>query len=315
MDVVIVNYNTRDQLARCITAALTDGPSRLLVVDNASTDGSADMVRSRFPQVELVSNAANVGYGAAANAGIAACESAHVLLLNSDVVISPGTLQALATYLDTQPKVSVVGPRLVGPDGRLQVSCFPFWLPFPLNALAVDSIAGQLLARAPGVHQRFVPHGWQSRAACVPWVVGAAIGLRRMAFRTAGGFDSAFFMYFEEVDLCLRLAALGWEVHFAPVTTVVHVGGLSTRQRPTEMAAQYLASTLLFYRRHSSGPKVALLTLVVASIGLVNWLADNARLVHTREAAQRRRVRENAAIWGRLLRSLRHQQGLAEWRA
>jgi GT2 family glycosyltransferase len=122
-------------------------------------------------------------------------------------------------------------------------------------------------------------------------------------------------MYFEEVDLCLRLAALGWEVHFAPVTTVVHVGGLSTRQRPTEMAAQYLASTLLFYRRHSSGPKVALLTLVVASIGLVNWLADNARLVQTREAAQRRRVRENAAIWGRLLRSLRHQQGLAEWRA
>ena len=319
VDVVIVNYNARDRLDACLAAAQADGPGRLVVVDNASSDGSAEMVRQRFPGVVLHANTRNLGYGAAANQGIASCSAEYVLLLNSDAVLTPGALQSLATYLEGHPRAAVAGPRLVGSDGLLQVSWFPLWLPWLLlvrsalmpwvgrewfwtDALGAESASGRRFALAPALRRRFVPRRWDAPARAVPWVLGAAMLLRRAAFEAAGRFDEAFFMYFEEVDLCLRLAALGWEVHFAPVTTVIHAGGTSTRQRRTEMAGQYLASTLLFYGRHYPGLRLGLLKLVVGAIAMRSWLADFCRSQRARDSARRAQLEANLAVWQRLLR-------------
>ena len=304
MDVVVVNYNTRDHLAACLAAVTAEAPTRTVVVDNASTDGSPSMVRERYPNVVLRANARNLGFGAAANQGIGECTAAYVLLLNSDTRVAPGALSALTAYLDNHPRVAIAGPRLVGSDGHLQASCFPFWLPFPLGAFATDGTAGRLLARLPRVKRGLIPVDWNTPPGPAPWVVGAAIAIRRPAFEAAGGFDNAFFMYFEDVDLCRRVTAADWEVHFAPVTTIVHVGGASTRARRTDMAAQYFASTMVFHRRYYPGYLVEFLRRVVWAIALSRWVADRVRLGRARDSQLRARLERNLAVWRGVLHGL-----------
>ena len=300
----MVSYNTRDHLAACLAAVSADAPTRIVVVDNASSDGSPDMVRERYPNVVLHANPRNLGFGAAANQGIADCTAEYVLLLNSDTRLAPGALAALTAYLDSHPRVAIAGPRLVGSDGHLQASCFPFWLPFPLGAFAADGPAGRLLARLPRIKRGLIPADWSTPAGPAPWVVGAAIALRRAAFEAVGGFDQAFFMYFEDVDVCRRLVAAGWGVHFAPVTTIAHVGGASTRARRTDMAAEFLASTMVFHRRYYPGYLVEALRRVVWAIALSRWLADRVRLRRARDSQRRARLERNVAIWQGLLRGL-----------
>jgi GT2 family glycosyltransferase len=303
VDVVVVSYNTRDHLAACL-AALVSQAGRIVVVDNASSDGSPEMVRERYPGVVLHANTRNVGFGAAANQGIADCQSDYVLLLNTDTRVEADALAALEAYLDSHPRVAIAGPRLVGSDGHLQASCFPFWLPFPLGAFAADGAAGRLLARLPRVKRGLIPADWYTPAGPAPWVVGAAIAVRRAAFEAVGGFDAAFFMYFEDVDLCRRLVAAGWEVHFAPVTTIAHVGGASTRARRTEMAAEFFASTMVFHRRYYPAYLVEVLRRVVWTIALGRWFADRVRLGRARDSQIRARLQRNVAIWHGVLRGL-----------
>jgi GT2 family glycosyltransferase len=304
VDVVVVSYNTRDHLAACLAAVSAEAPTRVVVVDNASTDGSPEMVRERYPSAILQANTRNLGFGAGANQGIAACTAEYVLLLNSDTRLAPGALSALTSYLDSHPRVAIAGPRLVGSDGHLQASCFPFWLPFPLGAFAADGAAGRVLARLPRVKRGLIPADWSTPAGPAPWVVGAAIAVRRAAFEAVGGFDAAFFMYFEDVDLCRRLVAAGWDVHFAPVTTISHVGGASTRARRTDMAAQYFASTMVFHRRYYPAYLVEVLRRVVWTIALSRCVADRVRLGRARDSQIRARLERNVAIWQGVLRGL-----------
>src|SRR5512142_327860 len=120
----VVNYNTRELLRACLQAALREAPSELLVVDNASSDGSADMVKKEFPDVTLVENERNLGFGAAANQVIAHSRMQYVLVLNSDTRVQPGVIPALSAYLDQNPHVAILGPRIVNADGSTQQSCF-----------------------------------------------------------------------------------------------------------------------------------------------------------------------------------------------
>src|SRR5262245_26457705 len=124
--VIIVNYNTCEHLRACLETVLAEAPSEVIVVDNASSDDSAQMVRAHYPWVVLCANKTNLGYGAASNQAIARCTAKHVLLLNSDTLLPVGALQALSTYLDRHPRAAIVGPRLVNSDGTLQASCYPF---------------------------------------------------------------------------------------------------------------------------------------------------------------------------------------------
>jgi GT2 family glycosyltransferase len=187
-------------------------------------------------------------------------------------------------YLDRHARAAIVGPRLVHPDGTLQESCFRF--PRPVRPLT-RAKAGSL------------PH---DRAGPVPWVLGAALGLRRTAFEAVGGFDETYHMYFEEVDLAYRLRKAGWETHFTPEARVVHVGGASTRQRRTEMLLRTRLSSLEFYRRHHQGvPRAAGLaaeyTLTLGRLG-----RDGLRYCAAGSAEQRTRLGEDVGVWWQVLR-------------
>jgi GT2 family glycosyltransferase len=300
MAVAIVNHNTRDHLRACLESLRPEAPAEVVVVDNASDDGSAAMVQAEFPEVWLLANDANRGYGAAANQALGLCEAPAVLLLNSDTRLRPGALAALAGYMAEHPEVAVAGPRLVNPDGSLQPSTYP--APTPLHVFLEESTLGRLVGRLPPLRERYLRTWSHSRPRAVPWLLGAALALRRDAFRASGGFDPSFFMYLEEVDLCARLRAAGWQVHFVPAAEIVHTGGASTRQYRRQMAVQYFSSLAHFYRRHYSRLRQAELAIVVRAVVALRLARETWRL-RSAGAAERSSIEAERQAWREVLRS------------
>jgi N-acetylglucosaminyl-diphospho-decaprenol L-rhamnosyltransferase len=302
--VAIVNHNTCQRLRACLASIKLEAASEVVVVDNASLDGSVEMVQADYPYVLLHANKINVGYGAAANQAIASCTARYVLLLNADTVLQPGALRALSTYLDLHPGAAVLGPRLAESDGTLQASCYPF--PTPLDTFLENStcaiLLGRLIRRYVPALRRLYLRTWPHHCArVVPWLKGAALAIRREAFDAVNGFDESFFLYFEDADFCYRLKAAGWEIHFAPVTTVIHAGGASTMQYRTEMAVQLLSSTVQFYQRHYSGIRVAQLLMVVKSLMLARWIGGTFRFCFTWDVTTRSKIADDVAASKRIL--------------
>ncbi len=149
-----------------------------------------------------------------------------------------------------------------------------------------------------GLYWRTWPH---DSARIVPWVKGAVLAIRREAFKAVGGFDESFFMYFEDADLCCRMKKAGWEIHFTPVTTVIHVGGASTDQVRTDMAVQMLHSTNLFYQRHSSRLSIGVMSIMVKCLMLAKWIGGTLRLAFTRDVNRRRKISEDRAVCQKIL--------------
>ncbi|MGH7517659.1 MAG: glycosyltransferase family 2 protein [Gemmatimonadales bacterium] len=303
MAVAVVSYNARDDLLACIRSIrrAATPPPPTVVVDNGSTDGGPALVRAEFPDAEVVVDSANRGYGAAANLGARRSHTPYLLVLNSDTVVAPGTLDALSDYLDAHPRVAIAGPRLRSPDGTLEPSCHP-----PLGTLRSvleKSSLGRAIARVPGVGRHWALLTWaHDRARPVPWLTGAALAVRRSAFDAVGGFDEGYFMYAEEADLCWRCRKAGWEVHFAPVTEVIHRGGASTAPLRGAMALQKIRSAIRFYRRHYAPPRAALLVLGIRTAMLFRWCRDALRLRFAGDPQTRSRLAEDLALWRRALR-------------
>ncbi|MFL5841855.1 MAG: glycosyltransferase family 2 protein [Thermoleophilaceae bacterium] len=297
--VAIVSFNTRALLESCLESVLAAHPAQTVVVDNGSTDGSIELVRDRFAGVQLLTSERNRGYGAAANAAIAACDAPAVLLLNADTLLEPQTLTALGRYLDEHPDAAVVGPRLVNADGTLQGSAHPF--PSARDALLAESGLHLVVRRLPWLRERSWRTWSHDRARQVPWVLGAALAIRRGPFEAVGGFDEAFFMYGEEVDLCRRLASAGFEVHFAPVATVVHLGGGSTAAHAAAMEREYIVGQRRYLTRHESRPRARRVLLVMRAIVFARLLRDAARLRLAR-GSERRRLRAAVAGWRQMVR-------------
>jgi len=304
MAVVVVSYNARDDLLVCLRSirqAATPAPPTV-VVDNGSTDGGPALVRAQFPDAEIVVDPANRGYGAAANLGARRTrDTPYVFVLNSDTVLAPGAVDALSDYLDAHSRVAIAGPRLRSPDGALEPSAHP-----PLGtfrSVLEKSVVGRAVARLPGLGAHWPLLNWaHDRARPVPWVTGAALAVRRTAFETLGGFDEGYFMYAEEADLCWRCRQAGWEVHFAPVTDVIHRGGASTAPIRGAMALQKVRSAIRFYRRHYAPPRAALLVLGIRTAMLFRWCRDALRLRVTGDPLARTRLAEDLAVWRRALR-------------
>lgn len=247
--IVIVSFNARDDLARTLQS-LHDAPPAVphgvVVVDNASTDGAPAMVRARFPGVTVVDAAANLGFAAANNRGIAATTGELVLLLNPDTAVPARAIDALVERLDRSPDVVALGPRLVDGGGRAELSFGKMYSPWTearrKAALALDA-RGFALTRA-----------WIERATRrerdVDWVSGACLLVRRAAGDAAGWLDERYFMYAEDVDFCAALRARGGRVLFTPVAEVVHLRGRSGAGRPGPTRDAWRASHLAFYRKH-----------------------------------------------------------------
>jgi N-acetylglucosaminyl-diphospho-decaprenol L-rhamnosyltransferase len=283
--VAVVNHNTRDLLRRCLESVVREGPDDLIVVDTASTDGSPELVRREFPAIRLY-EVENRGYGAGANVALAATESDLVLVLNADTRLQPGALAALAEYVASHPRAAIAGPRLVSEAGTAEHNARRF--PTPLELFLQESGLHRLFMRRQG-------NGGTVRQ--VDWVLGAALAVRRDAVASVGGFDESYFMYTEEVDLCLRLRRAGWEIHYAPVATVIHTGGASTSQRRAEMTAQYVRSTAMLYRRHRSRSDYAQFVAIFAAALTARSLRDRARLLLTLDRNRRETLRTQLRAW------------------
>lgn len=299
MTVAIVNHNTRDHLAACLRSVLPEQPAEIVVVDNASTDGSAGMVEREFPEVTLV-RAPNEGYGAGANVAFRHTKTPYVLLLNSDTRLHAGTLEGLARYLDQHERVGMVGPKLVNPDGTLQQSVFP--TPSPAAELILWTSLRAVAARIPPLRAKYYIDWPHNRAEAVGWIVGAALAIRLEGLNSVGGFDTSYFMYSEEIDLAYSLQRAGWEVHFTPAATITHYGKASTQAYRAEMIVRLCASSHLFYRKHFSRSWQRQLKIVFTYHMVRNLLRDRWRLLRSRCPEERAELAQDVAAWQQVLR-------------
>ena len=257
--VLIVSFNTRALLCECLDALAgtrRDAIAEVLVLDNASGDGSADAVAARHPWVRLVRSDTNLGFAAANNRLLSLARGRYVVLLNPDARLDDGVLQRAIARMDASPRIAAAGARLVAPDGSAQPSARRF--PSALDDLLVLS---GLAARYP--RSRFFgrfDRTWADplEAAPVDWVPGAFVILRREVLEDLGFFDERFFLYYEEVDLCRRIRAGGHEVWYWPDLVVTHVGGASSRTQEhlalsakgAQLTLWRLRSALLYHRKH-----------------------------------------------------------------
>jgi GT2 family glycosyltransferase len=241
LTVSIVNHNGRETLLPLL-AALAD--EDVVVLDNASEDGSVAAVRERFPDVRVIEQPYRAGFGANHNRVIRETEADYVVLLSHDAEPEPGAVDALRDFAEAHPRAAVVAPRLRFPDGRDQVSAWRF--PSP----GVAALSTLTLARAGVVQSK----GDTPRR--VDWAMGAALLLRRAALDEVGLFDEGYFMYSEETDLCLRLAEAGWERWFMPQAVVVHHDSAMRDQVPRERIAEEWRSRRRYWREHHSAAGV-----------------------------------------------------------
>lgn len=291
--VAVVSFETRDVLERCLDSVRAARPVETIVVENGSNDASVQLVRSRFPEMGLIVNPENMGYGAAANQAIAACRAPVALLLNTDTVLAPDALPALGRYLADHPEVGLVGPRLANDDGGLQPSTFPY--PSLPDMLMGDTGLHLLVRRLPVVRERFLRTWAHDRARAVPWLRGAALAIRRSAFEAVGGFDRRYFMYWEEVDLARRLAVAGFETHFAPVTTVLHTRAVSTGKQEAAMRREWLVSFRSYLLRHESRRATASMLGLLRAFVRARAARDAVRLRISRSPERRKRLGASVA--------------------
>ncbi|MEO2198820.1 MAG: glycosyltransferase family 2 protein [bacterium] len=247
--IVIVSYNARDDLQACLSQ-LRDHPPRAahqtVVVDNASTDGSALAARTYGPPVEVIDAGDNLGFARATNLGIAATHSRLVLLLNSDALPPTGAIDRLIEIVDARDDVAVLGPRLIDEAGRLEISSG--LMLSPLAELWQKSLGRAHARGAPGLAG--LAERQARRERLVDWVSGACLLVRRADVDAVGGLDERFFLYTEDVDFCASIRALGRHVLFTPEVEVVHRRGRSGRHAQAATAVAYRRSHLAFYQKH-----------------------------------------------------------------
>jgi N-acetylglucosaminyl-diphospho-decaprenol L-rhamnosyltransferase len=265
--VVVVNYNAGEHLARCIAsiyAASGELGLDVMVVDNASRDGSTAEAADRHPAVRVLENPVNRGFAAAANRGIAETDAPLILLLNPDAEVTGGTLPAFVKVTRERPRVAVLGPLVRNPDGTIQ--------PSARKVPGVgEGLAHAFLGRvAPGnrFSRSYTLADWdRTTEREVEWISGSAMLLRREAVEAVGGFDEGYFMYVEDVDLCTRLRAAGWTVLFSPELEVTHEIGVSARSLPRRMAYEHSRSIYRYFSKHvARGPAAALRPLARAAL-------------------------------------------------
>lgn len=297
--VIIINHNTVECLDPCLSSLRGQG-LRVIVMDNASTDGSAELVRSRHGWAELVVAESNRGYGAAANEAFSRAAADFVIIANSDTVFPPHSAQQLLVFLRDQPRTAIAGPRLLNPDSSLQRSCLPF--PGTLRWAADNHVCAPLFRWIPGARTRLMhlwPHDHQRD---VPWIKGAVLAIRAEAFHQVGGFDESFFMYFEDTDLCLRARRAGWEVTFTPSPAVIHTGGASTAKVAGEMSFTLFVSFMRYARIHYGSLHRSLLLLLWKTVMALRLMRDRLALARLRSQHNAAPLRSAVTAWKRALR-------------
>lgn len=275
--VSIVNWNTCGELRECLQGLLAQDGSvsyEVIVVDNASPDGSAEMVRAEFAgKVKLIENNTNRGFGAAQNQAISASSGRYVLLVNPDCrVCQMDLLRRMVAYMDANPGIGALGPRILNPDGTLQFSARRF--PPMFAGIFRHTLLGRLFPRNRFVRSYLMADSPHDSVMDVDWLSGSALMLRREMLDEIGTFDERFYMYCEDVDLCKRAHDAGWRVVYYPEVEIIHRIGAASDKNPIAMIKQHHRSMLLYFLKHNSrSPKILLTPLVMVAL----WLRTRAR--------------------------------------
>jgi GT2 family glycosyltransferase len=251
ISVVIVNWNAKHYLDLCLESLAKAPPRRsmeVFVVDNASQDDSVQMIETKYPWVKLIKSAENLGFSKGNNVAIRECQGRYVALVNPDVIVFPGCLDALADFLDENPKVGNAGPRVFNPDMSMQSTCrrFPtLWNNF-CSATRLESVfkGSRLFA---GEHMFYFSH---DRTLAVDVIVGCFSMIRRETLDEVGLLDEGLFMYGDDVDWCRRARNAGWEMVFYPGAQAIHDRGKTTASYPVRFAVAQQKSVLRYWTKH-----------------------------------------------------------------
>jgi len=251
ISVVIVGWNAKRYLELCLDSVAKAPPRRTLevfVVDNASTDDSVEMTEARFPWVKLIKSSENLGFAKGNNVAIRQCQGRYIALVNPDVIVFPGCLDALADFLDQNPRVGNVGPRVFNPDMTMQSTCrrFPTLWNNVCSATRLENLfkGSRFFA---GEHMFYFPH---DRTLAVDVIVGCFSFIRREALEDVGLLDEGLFMYGDDVDWCRRARNAGWEVMFYPGGQAIHDRGKTTAPYPVRFAVAQQRSVLHYWKKH-----------------------------------------------------------------
>jgi N-acetylglucosaminyl-diphospho-decaprenol L-rhamnosyltransferase len=268
---VVVNHDAGESLAAFLETLRSEDVRDVIVVDNASSDGSSDGLDDGGC-VRVVRTGMNLGYGAGANRGLAETDAEFVLVSNPDVAVHRGALEALAAAFTADPTLAIAGPRILDADGTR----YPSARRFPSMTVAAGHVALGTFFPANRFSRRYrmddldsssVPGDGRGTAVAVDWVSGACFMARRAALKELGGFDESYFMYAEDVDLCWRAHRAGWAVAYVPAATVTHLQGLSTSRRPYRMILAHHRSAFHFASSRSEGWRRMALPAVAAALG------------------------------------------------
>jgi len=283
---VIVNYNAGESLTGCIASIAADGVEEIVVVDNASVDGSAERAADSFPDVLVVRPGRNLGYGAGANRGAAETSAPYILVCNPDLVVVPGAVRCLVEVLEKNGDVGLAGPMMRELSGVV----YPSGREFPSLTDAVGhAFLGLVWGGNPWTRRYRHLGSEQHRARDADWVSGAFFVVRRLAFESVGGFDERYFMYLEDVDLCWRLHRAGWRVRYEPDAEVVHEQGRSASRHPYSMLLAHHVSMWRFARRTAERSEKMLLPLVFLGLLVRVVLAWAEHLASPRSRLRRGR--------------------------
>jgi GT2 family glycosyltransferase len=268
VSIIILNYKSCGLVRQCVEAIAahpTKSSHEIIVVDNASGDGIGEMLAERFPDVRFVQHSSNVGFAAGNNIGIRISRGRYVMIMNPDIIVHPGSIDALVDFMDANADVGVAGPKLFRPDGTLDNSCYRF----PTYAIPLyrRTPLGRLPSARAAVSSYLMEDYDHERARDVDWLLGAVLIVNRNALEKVGMFDERFFLYFEDIDWCRRFSTRGWRVVYYPEAKMVHFHErLSARgnwltspfQKSTRI---HIASCIKYFRKwgakvQSAGPKV-----------------------------------------------------------
>ncbi len=303
ISIVIVNWNVKALLRDCLQSVFAGNcnpPPEVIVVDNASADGSVEMVRTEFPQVTLIAADENLGFARGSNLGATRATGDFIFLLNPDTRLHADTLCLLRDYLTAQPRAGVVAPQLLWADGSIQSSRrrFPTLSTMLWESTLLEQCFPHNRAAARYRFEDIPP----TETIAVDWAVGAALFLRREVWAQVGGLDESFFMYFEETDWCRRVANAGWEIHYLPAAKVIHYEGQSSGQVVAARMARFQRSKIRYAEKWFGGRQAWAIRQFLRLTTAIQWTTEAAKWLLGHKRPLRR---ERMAAYRNLLEALR----------
>jgi len=275
LSIIIVSWNVRDYLADCIESILENCrllQYEIIVVDNASTDGTVDFIKNKYPRLVLIPNDTNKGFGYANNQGISRAKGRYLLFLNPDTIMKPNAVEKMLTFLEQNKDVGAIGPMLLNKDLTIQYSVRTF--PTFRGALYRHTIL-RYFGLFKNHHEKWRMKDFKcDRLSDVDQLMGAAILTKKDLVLKVGGFDERFFMYYEEVDFCYRIKKAGYRIVFFPDVSIIHLGGKSARQIPFRKKIMAIRSLLRFFAKHRNKPAVVSFTVLFLPLFILREILE-----------------------------------------